>query len=453
MDTEAIAQGLLKLISGPIPIHHLKQHLDKPRSSERVYQDPYWGTCWFVSVIDVLLNHSPQTLLDMIEVNGDTVKINWKATPVPYGSRSWYTVNRPCSIQFRPTRRAVAGNPLMIAGSCGNSTLDLDVSNDNLLVETIMTGFTKTIEQELYNGGIDAASKAHEEMDGDSPQRAVAMFAGTSSSESYANWIFIEDLKKVFKNAPDGSLFIVSSKTETSKLIGGHAYSVKSWNDQSIHLQNPWGREDCTLDYETAYKDIYEVVWFVPPNNNNPDKILSLADEKSLRRLPECPVDPKPLNRTSYPRDNYVFQYWDIMFSATLIIFLLYFNCPKYIVGNSDAPAELGVRLGTIARLFVLPLLYIFGLMVSAKLENLYIPGQHTMLTIVGLLYSGMSFDQPDRLFGFFPETTKMSVMVTLLILVLILLFSMQLDCVQHVAGFVGYISMALLGTAVCGVV
>ena len=423
MDPGSIANWLLPFISGPIPIHHLKQHLDTPRSSERVYQDPYWGTCWFVSVIDVLLNHSPQTLLDMIVVKRDTVTINWKATPVPRGCDSgtpwWTTIPKPCSITFKPTRLAVAGNPLMIAGSCGSSTLDLDVSNDNLLVETIMSGFTKTMERELYNGDSDAVSKTREELDGDHPHRAVSLFSDSCKSE-YC-WNSVDDLKRFFEEAPKGALFIVSSNSETTRLVSGHAYSVKSWNSESIELQNPWGRNDCSLDYETALKDIYEVLWFVPPQ----------VDVRGVKKSSLPKNDP--------PRDNYVLQYWDIMISATLIIFLLYFNCPKYILGY--VPIELGSRLGTIARLFVVPLLYILGLHVSATWD--YIPGQHLMLTILGLIFSGMTFDA--QLFGFFPERTAMSLMVNSLIFVLILLFAMHLDCVQHVAGFCGYITSALI--------
>ena len=439
MDHGYISKYLLPVISGPVQIHHLKQHLKTPMSSERVYQDPYWGTCWFVSVIDVLLNHSPQTLVDMIVVDQDTVTINWKATPKPRGSGTpgWYTIKEPCCIQFKPTRRAVAGNPLMIAGSCGNSSLDLDVSNDNLLVETFMSGFTKLMERELYKGGPDAVSKAYDEMNGDYPHLAVSLFADSYKRSYYLT--SVDQLKMFFKSAPMGALFIASSDSETTILVSGHAYSVKSWNSESIELQNPWGRKDCTLDYETALKDIYEVVWFVPP------KVTTVhnADGTPVRVNPNL----LPQNGDEPPRDNYVLQYWDIMFSATLTIFIMYFNCPKYILGV--VPVELGPRLGTIARLFVVPLLYMLGLNVSATWDNFYIPGQHMMLTILGFMYSGMTFDAPDRLFGVFPERTAMSLMITSLIFILILLFAMQLDCVQHFVGFCGYIMSSLIITVV----
>jgi hypothetical protein len=444
-----IENALLGMISGGIPIHHLKEHVKKPRTSERVYQDLYWGTCWFVAVIDVLLTHSPQTLLDMIDIEGDQLTINWKATP-KFGDSSmrwWKTTPERCSVTFKPSRRAIGGNPLMIAGSCGNSTLDLDVTNDNLLVEVIMEGFTKTIERQLYDGEADATEKTHEELDSGRPRLAVSLFVGISSLTSESNWDSSDQLKQVFTLSPMGALFVVSSKSETSKLISGNAYSVQKWDGEKLYLQNPQGIDDCVLDYKEAYVDVHEVIWFVPET----------VQRKTERSKNEEVVKPSPIAQiTSYPRNNYVFQYWDIIFSATLVVYLLFFNCPKYIFGkyfDSDSPAESYQQISTIGRLFVIPLLYIIGLSMSATWDTFYVPGQHILLTIVGLWYSGLSIDSPDRLLGFFPETTHTSIVSMILILLTVFVFVQQLDCVQHIVGYVAYITIALAGTVVCSCV
>jgi xanthosine utilization system XapX-like protein len=389
--------------------------------------------------------------------------ITWKGTPSGVdqkyygntdrgGENLWIVKDEPCETKFRFTRRAVGGNPFLLVGSRAESTLDLDLTNDNLLVEILMTGFTLLMQEHLFLGDRAKVVKlVYEEMDLDYAIRAVQILSGVATMEHryWFDWRSASDMRDYFRAPPPtaplgpamgppiGKSFVVSSKSNTLRLIPDHCYSVRRCSERTVSLRSPWGRNDIEIEYEALLGDLDNVVAFVPTSNSAPHKSAATTATSPSN---EC--------APSYPRDNYVFQYWDILLSITLIVYVFALNGPKYAFQNGGI-----VNASAVLRMLYVPLLFLFGICVSASAPSLYLPGQHLLLTLVSFALTGISIDQLVVVIYPLERTYVSCFASTGLVVTSIFGLMSVLDTANHVTGTVGFILgllLVLVGNHVC---
>ena len=448
--------------------------------TERVVQSPYWGIGWLLCVVDAMIQNDPESLVRMIQIDGDWITINWKATPSSVskkypslnGSDCWFVVDQPCKTKFQFVRRAVAGNPLLVVGSRGQSTFDLKVDNDNLLVEILTMGFTRLMQEHLFDDDLSAEDPetitklVYDEMDGDYAIRAVLIFNSVSAiNHKYRFEVKTPTgLLEYLQKSPKGTSFVVSSVTNTKKLKSEHCYSISRWDEQAVALRSPWGFDDIVVDYESLMGDLLDIVAFDPNaaaasaagSAAAGSAAAGSAAARSVESLNEiAPADTSSADTSSadtssadtknkpYPREDYVIQYWDIMFSVIMIVYCLMLNGPKYTVGDFGS---VDGRLAVILRIMYVPLIFLAGLCVSASVPDRYIPGQHLLLTVVSLLMTGVSFDH--LLVCLRPlEWSAVNCTVSTAIYLVMLFFGLRLiDSASHITGMIGFVTVLVVG-------
>lgn len=406
---------VLSCISDKIPINLKNVTLSnlQPQINERTYRNihqMHMEISWFLAIVDLLMHTRPQHLLNMVKIdNFNVITIDWKGTPVctkklVYDEpRNWFTINdKPTSTRFIFHRRAIAGNPLLITSISSTLSNDFLLDNDNFLVEIFIVGLKELFKQQIPHTAYDILIGHGDICD------AIQLILGTKSYPTGDKWLSNHlKLKNIWN---DYNYILVSETTDNvRKLRPEHTYWLKDFDRKKVIVRDPYGSDDIELTFSEAEREFNKMIY------------IKYKDEPTLINVEKLDNKIQPLENI-YPRKalSYYIQYIDIqiaMMCTQLVLILILLNVKAISIYKYSL-------YKSIYSLFMLPIITIIGLKLTALLPHVYLPMMHTsivfaymyIITHYRLEFNLKRLFNSTNMMQFFINRTELCIIISFLI-------------------------------------